>query len=874
MQAIFESLAVEQQKTNKELKSLSKSVAELTKAYKGDQRKAENNRRRKSADQPLTITQKIKIEEKEKKNFFQKLLDGFKGIFTAGGLAKLLGALGIGGLIAGYIGSPGFRKAMDDHVFKPLGNFLKEKAWTWMKDNPLKTLGAAAAAMALLIGPKGALGMAFSTLSGSVKLLSAGVGKIVSALGAAGLLKLGAAALPLAGLYAAGKIRDKVQYDRAGGKAGGGDLYNKLNNEMIDFSNTIPGVGKSGAERRAKELNANTGVQERRSIVEAIFKATAELDKERKAAKTTTAADRRGRTKTITDEAKVEAAEKRYQRKIAELEERASKLDALSRQKKQTGGPVRVKGSGYGDRVPMNLPAGSFVLNKKASAYLQNGGMVPTMLEPGEMVYGPGQWGAGTAALNSSVPRFQTGGLVQATHRDTGPGWSIGMDGHNPPRPAVFTRTAAKALLDAIKASDGAVKTSDITSSQRSVDKNRAVGGVPNSNHLSGNAVDIHGTSKAWLKANGEQYGWKNLVYGGHDGHFDFTKAMGGYQPQDEGQEKTTSPNFVQKTFGAVGGFMQGFMEGFNSTASTGLAGFFKDMFSGGGGGGGGHGGGGGGGSSYSPGKGKGVPNDPQFKAEVTRLAKKYNIPEDNLYAVMSFETGGTFDPGQRNMAGSGATGLIQFMPSTARGLGTSTEALAQMSRAEQMKYVEKYFDNAGLPNGASFEDLYMSILYPKAVGKPNSYKLFGKGGDMPGAYSQNAGLDADGDGSITKFEAAAKARKHLQSGGAVMVEPGETIFGPGQWDANTAALNSSVPRFQTGGVTGMRGGNPNYGLPAMQQPVAIQPIIINGGGGSGGGGGTHVENTAAPSVPILPTNSGHPESHYLEMVLAKNIGG
>ena len=31
--------------------------------------------------------------------------------------------------------------------------------------------------------------------------------------------------------------------------------------------------------------------------------------------------------------------------------------------------------------------------------------------------------------------------------------------------------------------------------------------------------------------------------------------------------------------------------------------------------------------------------------------------------AVMSFETGGTFNPGILNVAGSGATGLIQFMP-------------------------------------------------------------------------------------------------------------------------------------------------------------------------------------------------------------------
>ena len=40
-----------------------------------------------------------------------------------------------------------------------------------------------------------------------------------------------------------------------------------------------------------------------------------------------------------------------------------------------------------------------------------------------------------------------------------------------------------------------------------------------------------------------------------------------------------------------------------------------------------------------------------------------------------------------------GATGLIQFLPSTARGLGTTTDALAGMSSVEQLNYVEKYFD-------------------------------------------------------------------------------------------------------------------------------------------------------------------------------------
>lgn len=44
--------------------------------------------------------------------------------------------------------------------------------------------------------------------------------------------------------------------------------------------------------------------------------------------------------------------------------------------KKQSGGPIIVPGTGEGDQVPMNLPEGSFVLNRSASRRLQNGGVV------------------------------------------------------------------------------------------------------------------------------------------------------------------------------------------------------------------------------------------------------------------------------------------------------------------------------------------------------------------------------------------------------------------------------------------------------------------------------------------------------------------
>jgi hypothetical protein len=160
------------------------------------------------------------------------------------------------------------------------------------------------------------------------------------------------------------------------------------------------------------------------------------------------------------------------------------------------------------------------------------------------------------------------------------------------------------------------------------------------------------------------------------------------------------------------------------------------------------------------------VKNDLEFQQGVEQLAQKYNVSVQDLYAVMSFETGGTFDPAQKNLQGSGATGLIQFMPSTAKGLGTSTEELSKMTRTEQLKYVDKYFSNKGI-EGGNLDDLYMAILFPVAVGKPDNFVLFGKGaieGYRGTAYEQNSGLDLNRDGSITKAEAAAKVREHYSN--------------------------------------------------------------------------------------------------------------
>lgn len=149
------------------------------------------------------------------------------------------------------------------------------------------------------------------------------------------------------------------------------------------------------------------------------------------------------------------------------------------------------------------------------------------------------------------------------------------------------------------------------------------------------------------------------------------------------------------------------------------------------------------------------VKQDTEFMSEVERVSSKYEIDPADLLAVIDFETGGTFNPSERNKAGSSGTGLIQFMANTAKGLGTTTEKLASMSRSEQMQYVDKYLGQfSSKIRGASTADLYMAVLFPKAIDKSDDYVLF-KEGTL--AYKQNRGLDTNGSGTVTKAEAARK---------------------------------------------------------------------------------------------------------------------
>lgn len=151
----------------------------------------------------------------------------------------------------------------------------------------------------------------------------------------------------------------------------------------------------------------------------------------------------------------------------------------------------------------------------------------------------------------------------------------------------------------------------------------------------------------------------------------------------------------------------------------------------------------------------------PAFKQKVIKIAAGLGVSPDYLMACMAFETGGSFSPSIKNAAGSGATGLIQFMPSTAKHLGTTVEALAKMDAVQQLDYVESYFKLIRKPM-RTLEDVYMSILYPAAVGKAADSALFTMGKKT---YEQNAGFDANKDGIITPAEISVKVRAMYTKG-------------------------------------------------------------------------------------------------------------
>lgn len=140
------------------------------------------------------------------------------------------------------------------------------------------------------------------------------------------------------------------------------------------------------------------------------------------------------------------------------------------------------------------------------------------------------------------------------------------------------------------------------------------------------------------------------------------------------------------------------------------------------------------------------------FRAALVDMAASLGVDPNFLTPVMANESG--FNAQARNPM-SNAIGLIQFMPSTARALGTSTEELASMTDEEQLPYVAAYL-RPYAPRIASAGDAYMAVFMPRYVGSDPGLTI----ASSPAAtYTQNRVFDREGKGYITVGDVERKAQ-------------------------------------------------------------------------------------------------------------------
>jgi len=179
------------------------------------------------------------------------------------------------------------------------------------------------------------------------------------------------------------------------------------------------------------------------------------------------------------------------------------------------------------------------------------------------------------------------------------------------------------------------------------------------------------------------------------------------------------------------------------------------------------------------------------FDTELRRQADEAGLNYEALKHVMTspVESGGNAAAVNSR---SGATGLIQFMPSIAKGLGTSTEELKKMSPTQQIQYAIKYYKDRGMNAQHDAEDYYVVTAAgatkdgkPVFVGKPDDTVVYEKG--SPGWRDNPLWRSAD-DGDVTVGSLKAYSR------GGKSAAPAKTAAAsPGRQAADRAKLLEGI---------------------------------------------------------------------------------
>lgn len=143
--------------------------------------------------------------------------------------------------------------------------------------------------------------------------------------------------------------------------------------------------------------------------------------------------------------------------------------------------------------------------------------------------------------------------------------------------------------------------------------------------------------------------------------------------------------------------------------------------------------------------------NDAAFQAKADEMIAKYpGLTKQKLYKVIQGESG--FDT--KIVAGSGATGLFQFMPATAKELGYTTGQIQNMNASEQLEVYDKYLARWNY-NGTN--ELGIMQAAPAYASRPPNAVIYPVGTK---AWQQNPGWRPADGGDITVESINAYYRK------------------------------------------------------------------------------------------------------------------
>ena len=380
-----------------------------------------------------------KPTEREKKGFFDKLGD-IVGTLFAGigglGLIKALGLAAIGGVILTYFKSPGFKSKVDTLVADLFEVF---------KRSALNVASRAADAGATILGgdqsnpqkPNAQQRTSKNVKEFLDRLLT---GRTVfgerseSARNVRTAAENRSRALELSTIVpnipgASAPNRDEIEktlsalYDGIGKVA---DNYKNISDDIDRILSRIQKARLEGRESEALRIAQETkaererleeDLENQRVLLERYSRI--EIAELRRLIRATAPQDLRDRLKDD-KKPKVQAQARQELEQLIQQQLGTPQFPIIFKdfapvQKQQSGGPITVPGKGEGDKVPMFLPGGSFVMNKNAAMMLAQGGLVPTLLEPGEKVFAPGQWGPMEQMMNQTFSRFTNGGAVDLT---------------------------------------------------------------------------------------------------------------------------------------------------------------------------------------------------------------------------------------------------------------------------------------------------------------------------------------------------------------------------------------------------------------------------------------------------------------------------